>query len=68
LVSYLVLGRTFAWDEDLERKVAALTPQVVLEAMRRYIDPAKLSFVKAGDFASIAAAAPKPSVATERAD
>jgi zinc protease len=68
LVSYLVLERTFAWDEDLERKIAALTPQAVLEAMRRHIDPGKLSFVKAGDFASIAAAAPKPSVATERAN
>jgi zinc protease len=68
LASYLVLGRTFAWDEDLERKVAALTPQAVLEAMRRHIDPARLSIVKAGDFASIAAAAPKPSVAAERAN
>jgi zinc protease len=68
LASYLVLGRTFAWDEDLERKVAALTPQAVLEAMRRHIDPARLSIVKAGDFASIAATAPKPSVAAERAN
>jgi zinc protease len=58
LVSYLVLGRTFAWDEALERRVAALTPQAVLEAMRRHIDPAKLSIVKAGDFANVAAAAP----------
>jgi zinc protease len=58
LVSYLVLGRTFAWDEELERKVAALTPQGVLEAMRRHIDPAKLSVIKAGDFAKLAAAAP----------
>jgi zinc protease len=54
LVAYLVLGRTFAWDADLERKVAALTPQQVLEAMRRHIDPAKLSVVKAGDFSSLA--------------
>jgi len=56
LASYLVLGRTFAWDEELERKVAALTPQAVVDAMRRRIDPAKLSFVKAGDFAKVAAA------------
>ncbi|HUL91249.1 MAG TPA: pitrilysin family protein [Burkholderiales bacterium] len=54
LVSYLVLGRTFAWDEELERKVAALTPREVLEAMRRHIDPGKLSVVKAGDFAKVA--------------
>ena len=56
LASYLVLGRTFAWDEELERKVAALTSQAVADAMRRRIDPAKLSFVKAGDFAKVAAA------------
>jgi zinc protease len=55
LVSYLVLGRTFAWDEELERKVAALTPEAVIDAMRRRIDPARLSFVKAGDFAKVAA-------------
>src|SRR5882672_4604966 len=58
LVSYLVLGRTFLWDEDVERRVASLTPQAVVEALRRRIDPAKLSIVKAGDFASISAAAP----------
>ena len=64
LVSYLVLGRTFAWDEELERKVAALTPQGVIDAMRRHIVPARLSVVKAGDFANLAAAAP----AERRAD
>jgi zinc protease len=60
LVSYLVLGRTFAWDEDLERRIAALTPQQVLDAMRRRIDPSKLSVVKAGDFAKLAANPPGP--------
>jgi zinc protease len=64
LVSYLVLDRTFAWDEDLERKVAALTPQSVLDAMRRHIDPARLSVIKAGDFANLATSA--PSAAVER--
>src|SRR5882724_1669444 len=61
LVSYLVLGRTFAWDEELERRIAALTPQAVVEAMRRRIDPAKLSVIKAGDFTSVAANPPGPS-------
>jgi len=51
LASYLVLGRTFSWDEELERKIAALTPKSVIEALRRHLDPAKLSTVKAGDFA-----------------
>jgi zinc protease len=67
LVSYLVLGRTFLWDEDVERRVAALTPQAVVEALRRHIDPAKLSTVKAGDFASVSAAAPAGRSATEGA-
>ena len=52
LASYLVLGRTFSWDEELERKIAALTPKSVVEALRRHLDPAKLSTVKAGDFAN----------------
>jgi len=55
LVSYLVLGRTFAWEEEQERRIAALTPQAVVEALRRHIDPARLSAVKAGDFTSVAA-------------
>ncbi len=61
LVSYLVLGRTFAWEEEQERRIAAMTPKAVVEALRRYIDPAKLSVVKAGDFTSMAANPPGPS-------
>ncbi|MGB5081372.1 MAG: pitrilysin family protein [Burkholderiales bacterium] len=55
LASYLVLGRTFSWDEELERRIAALTPQAVAAALRRYIDPARLSVFKAGDFSKAAA-------------
>lgn len=55
LTSYLVLGRSFAWDEQLEARIAALTPAAVAEALRRYIDPAKLSVVKAGDFPGVTA-------------
>jgi zinc protease len=58
LASYLELGRTFAWDTELERRIAALTPDQIVKAMRRYIDPAKLSVVKAGDFDRVAAARP----------
>ncbi len=61
LASYLVLGRTFSWDEELERRIAALTPKTVVETLRRYIDPGKLSVVKAGDFASLAASPSGPS-------
>jgi zinc protease len=47
---YLYLGRTFAWDIDFEQRIAALTPAQIRAAMRRHLDPAKLSVVKAGDF------------------
>ena len=50
----LYLGRTFAWDAELDRKVLALTPEQVLAAMRRHIDPSKMTLVKAGDFAKVA--------------
>ena len=48
--TYLYVKRTFAWDIDLESKIAALTPGQVNGALRKYIDPAKLSLVLAGDF------------------
>lgn len=51
LNTYLFLNRTLAWDAALEEKIQALTPERIGTALRRYIDPAKLSIVKAGDFA-----------------
>ena len=50
ITSYLFLGRSFAWDTDLESKIAALTPAQVNAALAKYIDPSKLSLVVAGDF------------------
>ncbi len=47
---YLFEGRTLNWDRELEQQVARLTPAAVLAAMRRHIDPAKITIVKAGDF------------------
>ena len=49
--TYLFIGRTFAWDADFEAKIKALTPEQINAAMRRYVDPAKISIFKAGDFA-----------------
>ena len=43
-------GRTMKWDEALESKIAALTPDQVSAAFRRHVDPAALTIVKAGDF------------------
>jgi zinc protease len=48
--SYLFIKRTFGWDIELESRIAALTPAQVNDALRKYIDPAKLSLVMAGDF------------------
>jgi len=50
LGSYLFVKRTFAWDIDFEAKIAALTPAQVNAALKRHLDPARLSFIAAGDF------------------
>ena len=51
LNNYLFIGRTLQWDADLDAKLKALTPQQITAAMRRHIDPSKITIVKAGDFA-----------------
>ncbi len=51
LTEYLYTGRTYAWDEAFEEKVARLTPSEVSAAVRRHFDPARMMIVKAGDFA-----------------
>lgn len=43
-------GRTMKWDEQLEQRIQALTPEQINAAFRKYIDPAAVSIVKAGDF------------------
>jgi zinc protease len=49
LSNYLFVKRSFAWDIDFENKIAALTPAQVNAALRKHIDPARLSVVVAGD-------------------
>jgi zinc protease len=61
LAAGLYLGRTLYWNEDFEKRIAALTPADVTAAMRKHVDPAQFSVVKAGDFAKASsAAAAKP--------
>jgi len=55
LAQYRYINRTVAWDAELDKKIAALTPEQIVAAMRRRLDPAKLTVVKAGDFAKAAA-------------
>jgi zinc protease len=50
LAGDLFYDRTMAFDADLEANVAALTPEQIVEAMRRNIDPDKMIFIMAGDF------------------
>jgi zinc protease len=50
-VSYMFLGRTYEFSKQFEEHVRALKPADLVAALRKHIDPAKVSFVKAGDFA-----------------
>ncbi|MDH4173308.1 MAG: insulinase family protein [Betaproteobacteria bacterium] len=50
LSRYLYLGRTLAWDVDFEKRVAALTPAEVRDALRRHLQLERLAVTKAGDF------------------
>ena len=50
LMSRERFDRTLKWDEALEAKVGALTAGQVTDAFRRHVDPAAISYVKAGDF------------------
>jgi zinc protease len=54
LANNAYLGRSFAWDADFDARIAALTPPQIQSALRRYLDPKKLSIVKAGDFTRVA--------------
>ena len=50
----LYLNRTMNWDADFEKKMESLTPEQVNAAMKKHIDPSKISIIKAGDFAKAA--------------
>ena len=50
LAQHELQGRTMMWDEALEAKIQALTPEQINAAFRKNIDPAALAIVKAGDF------------------
>jgi zinc protease len=55
LLGQLHNGRTMAWDADLESKVRALTPEQIRTAMQKYLDPAKMTYMRGGDFTKAAA-------------
>jgi len=47
---YLDRKRTFAWAAEINSKIAALTPEQVNAALRKYLKPAEFSSAAAGDF------------------
>ena len=49
---YLFLDRTMEFVAQQEVAIEALTPDDLLAAMRRHIDPKKISIFRAGDFAN----------------
>ena len=54
------LGRTIAWDAELDRKLEALTPETIEASLAGRLDPSKISMIKAGDFAKAKKAAARP--------
>jgi len=54
LVGQMHNARTMAWDAELESKVRALTPEQIRAAMQKYLDPAKMTFMRGGDFTKAA--------------
>jgi zinc protease len=50
LAEDLFVGRTMQFQADLEQQIQALTPHAVDAALRRHVDPKRLSVVTAGDF------------------
>lgn len=59
----LFFNRTLTFDEKFEAQIAALTPEQVNAAFRKYVTPDKITIIKAGDFAkakSLPPGAPQP--------
>ena len=50
LANNLYIGRTMKFQADLEQKISALSPDVVNAAIRKHLDPKRLSTITAGDF------------------
>ncbi|MGH8747160.1 MAG: M16 family metallopeptidase, partial [Burkholderiales bacterium] len=50
LADHLYKQRSLAWDAGLEQRLAALSAPEVNGALRRHLDPARLSVMSAGDF------------------
>ena len=47
----LYIDRNLQWDKALEDKISKMTVEDVNKVMAKYVDPSKMVYVKAGDFA-----------------
>ena len=65
-LDYLERGRTFAWSADMDKKISALTPDVVNAAMRKYLRPDAFSTAVAGDFKKSGALTPNRAASPAR--
>jgi zinc protease len=54
LTTHAYRGRTLAYNIDLEKRIADLTPEQVTAAINKHVDAKKLVVVTAGDFPSAA--------------
>jgi zinc protease len=54
----LFINRTLMWDAAQDKKISDLTADEVNAAIRRWIDPSKITIIKAGDFAKAASQKP----------
>jgi zinc protease len=54
----LFTGRTYEFTFEQEAAIRVLTSEQILNAMRRHIDPSKISIFRAGDFAAAAEGEP----------
>ena len=50
LASREQVGRTLRWDEQMDARIQALTPEQISAAFKKYVDASAISIVKAGDF------------------
>jgi zinc protease len=57
-IDYIRRGRSFAWSADMDKKIAALTPESVNAALRKYMKQSDFSTAVAGDFSKEAGKAP----------
>ncbi len=65
LASNLYLERSYVWSAALEAKIEALKIDDVSAAFRKYIDPTKITIIKAGDFAKVFAKVASPPASGE---